>query len=414
MIQMEINDNLETNFMKEAVSVLQSVRAAFAELLASLPGEISNAAVLQRTLKTSANLSWKAFKVASACTPLEAGLYVPGPSNLRALVKAAARSGVPERVISATLAAGDNFERLIAKHAGDRSVFESMIGPHAAPEDSAQINLVHRRAAFRANRHLWGTQARQHLKCVFMQPDESGDMVDVARIEGYIDLTRLHPLAPMIISLNRLTNDDGTIRQVVRQPLDPQGETEHGIAPLREFCSKPLPEFRTLKASGNYISAELANPGVGNEAAITCIEGHVTRSAVPRYRDEANLVGRNGATVRIPCESLVLDLLVREGTIGDKRPAVDIHLLQPTGQWGGVDARECDYLSANESVAYLGRGPSALQSRDTPRYVELARYVFDRLNWDKERFDVFRCQMAYPVLSSSVVMRFDLPERPAK
>ncbi len=47
-----------------------------------------------------------------------------------------------------------------------------------------------------------------------------------------------------------------------------------------------------------------------------------------------------------------------------------------------------------------------------PRYGEMAAYVFDRLGWDAEQFEVFRCRVEYPVMHSAVVVRFPLPEAP--
>jgi hypothetical protein len=67
-----------------------------------------------------------------------------------------------------------------------------------------------------------------------------------------------------------------------------------------------------------------------------------------------------------------------------------------------------------ESVTYLGKGPSVLYTADVPRYPELANYAFERLGWDGERFDVYRCRVEYPVLPSTVAMVFDLPEAPSQ
>lgn len=61
---------------------------------------------------------------------------------------------------------------------------------------------------------------------------------------------------------------------------------------------------------------------------------------------------------------------------------------------------------------YLGKGPSVMHTPDVPRYAEMIQYAFDRLGWDEARFDVYRCRVEYPVMPSSVVVRFDLPECP--
>jgi hypothetical protein len=87
-----------------------------------------------------------------------------------------------------------------------------------------------------------------------------------------------------------------------------------------------------------------------------------------------------------------------------RSPARECSRTEPAWDW-------CR-LQPYESVAHLGRGPSALYATDVPRYVEMGRYIFDRLGWDAERFLVYRCRLEYPVLPSTVVMQFDLPPAP--
>lgn len=82
----------------------------------------------------------------------------------------------------------------------------------------------------------------------------------------------------------------------------------------------------------------------------------------------------------------------------------------------GVDVasagRACDELAMRASVIHLGHGTDVLETPDVPRYVELITYAMDRLGWDAEEFEVFRCSIEYPVMPSSVVAQFDLPEAP--
>ncbi len=42
----------------------------------------------------------------------------------------------------------------------------------------------------------------------------------------------------------------------------------------------------------------------------------------------------------------------------------------------------------------------------------MAQRACDRLGWDAERFEVHRLRVEYPVMQSSIVMQFDLPEKP--
>jgi hypothetical protein len=44
----------------------------------------------------------------------------------------------------------------------------------------------------------------------------------------------------------------------------------------------------------------------------------------------------------------------------------------------------------------------------------MIRYALGKLGWDGERFDVYRVEMQYPIIPTSVIMMHDLPEAPAE
>jgi hypothetical protein len=88
-------------FGREARATLSRLRSAFAELIAAVPGNVSKAADLHRALRIDMKLGWKAFKVATSADPLAAGPHVPGPVNMSTFLKAAAKRGVPAKLIDA-------------------------------------------------------------------------------------------------------------------------------------------------------------------------------------------------------------------------------------------------------------------------------------------------------------------------
>ena len=400
-------------FQAETVRVLQRLRTTLAAVVAGIPSSVSKPAELQRALKIDMKLSCKIFKVIAASGSMAAGPHVPGGSALRTFLTAAGKAGVREPLLAAAAQAAGDFERLVTSHAGDRDAFDSMICGLATEDDAVQITLQNRRAAFRAQRHIFGLQARVQVKCMIVQPANDPRMLDLVQISGYLSLRQLRTDTPLMISRARLTNDDGTVRQVRREPLDPVSDQEAGNALLREFCSQPLPEYRTVQSVPGTVCGELVSKGVGKQAAITCLEGHLIRGAVPRYRDETNHVGANNAKIRIPCEALILDLLVHEDAFGTIQP-IGFSCAEHLGEVTNPGAcEEWLRLEPRESVAYLGKGPSVLYSAGFPRHAELGQYVFDRLGWDAERFDVYRCRVEYPVLPSTVVMAFELPAAPA-
>lgn len=398
-------------FEADVSDVLTRMRSALAEVLAAVPDEIGRGIDLHRKLQIDRKLSWKVFKVANSADPVAAGPHVPSRASMRAFFRAARKRGVPKTLVESASRVAADFEDVVTRHAGDRATFDSMVSALAPDESTEQIDLANRRLAFRAQRHVYGVQARTKLKLVMLNASAAQDMIDVARAEGYISMRRLRDAAPMHVSSSGLANDDGTDRQMNREPIDTLGAS-HGMALLQDFCSRPLPRFRAVSAGGNTLRGELVNSGVGIRAASTCIEGHITRAAVPRYRDAANHTALFVAATYSPCEVLVMDLLVHEDIYGPLTPSVDVEDRRFGTPLSMAPAPEM-ILPSRFSVTHLGKGPSVLHTADVPRYAELGRYVFDRLGWEGDRFDVYRCRIEYPVVPSSIALRFPLPEPPS-
>ena len=302
---------------------------------------------------------------------------------------------------------------MVARHAGDRATFDSMVSALGSDETAEQLNLVHRRLAFRGQRHILGVQAKTQLKLVAMQPSDDPMMLDGMRVEGFIDLRQLRGSAPLLISHSGARNDDGSVVQLHREPLEPVSGA-HGLALLKDFCSKPLPELRAVEALDGFVDGEILSQDVGNRAAVTCMEGHLTRQALNRYYSESDRVSGSVVTVRTPVEVVILDLLIHEDTFDSIKPSVFVHA-EHTGEmlWDGVIHKR-HRLPVYQSVAYLGKGPSALHTPDVPRYAEMGRYVFERAGWDAEKFEVYRCRIEYPVMPSSIAIVFDLPHAPTE
>jgi hypothetical protein len=402
-------------FEVETAGAVQALRTALAELIAGVPGRMATPTDLQRALGVDMNLCCKVHRAVASANPLAASLHLPGIMAIRKLLKAARKAGVRSAAVDAASLAADGFDELVKKHADDRTTFDSMVSALVDDDNAAQITFQHRRATFRGQRHLFGLEVQAQIKCLIVQPSE-GDprLLDLANVTGFVSLRRLRQTrAPVILTPAYTMNDDGTLRDVQREPLMPTADQAFGVGLLRAFCSEPTLELRTVPGAPGRVYGELAGVGVGKTAAVTCVEGHLNRAAVPRYREPGNEVGAHLAEVRIPCETLLLDLVIREDTCGSIEPTASAsadHLaeVQPAGThtpWQDLGPRE--------PVVHLGRGASVLYTPDYPRYPELGRYVFEQLGWDGDRFDVYRCRIEYPILPSTVALFFNLPAAPA-
>ena len=398
-------------FEEEVAAILGRLRGALAELLAALPGNVSNGPDLRRVLKLNNKLCWRVIKVATASNPLDAAIHVPSATNMKTVLKAASARKVPRARRDAVAKAVADFEKLVETHAGDRSSFDSMVS--ALGDDPAAIDLTHKRAAFRANSHICGMQAETQLNCCFLHPAQDPGMLDIATLRGGLNLRRMRPDATWIVAEARTADNDGVVRrEIVREPLDPSQATTHGLAPLRAFCSEPLPRFSTVGGQGGFVLGELAGNRVGNASAITCITADVVRNAASCCQDEHNTHGELVAGVHTPCHALIHDVLIFKGMFGAISPGVCVYDDYWRKMSRGATVPEAVTLATHEEVSRLGQGPSVLPTPDVPRYAEMARYAFARLGWDGEQFEVYRCRVEYPVMHSAVVVRFPLPEAP--
>lgn len=406
-----VSDRSRT-FESDVLEVMARMRGALAQLIAAVPDDITKGADLHRSFHLDRTLSWKVFKVAHTADPIAAGAHVPSPANMDTLFKAARKRGVPETLIQSAAQAAADFEDLVAAHAGDRAAFDSMVSALARDDSSDQIDLVHRRLGFRAQRHILGVQARTQVKLLGLQASQDPRWLDAILVQGFVGLRRLRGDAPFVVSYSGARDDEGGPVHVRRQPL---GLASNGdeMSLLAEFCSQPLPEFRVSQMEDGFLRGEVLTRDVGNRAAVTCFEGHVVSPAMPRYLEKGNDVVASVAVVRNPCEVLMVDLLMPPKLYGPVKPDAYVKTDHVADSSRDL-VTSCDYrLPGRPAVRHLGRSPSVLHTPDVPRYAELAYDVFRRAGWNAEEFDVYRCRIEYPVMPSSVVVQFDLPKAPA-
>jgi len=414
MTQTACDKGLNRSFEEEAEEVLRPLRGTIAEIIEALPGNVATATDLKRVLGIEKMLCWKIFQVIGAAGPHAAGAHLPGSANLQRFFEACEKTGkvAPELIESARHGA-EAFGRLVRVHAGDRTTFDSMVSSVAGSDVAERLGLMHRRAAFRANRHFWGIQAKTQLKTLFVQPGEVRGSVDLASLEGFLSLRRVRQDAPFAVSWTRIANDDGTLVQFEREPLDLSADGSLGIALLEEFCSKPIPRFRVFAADRGFILGELLGDGVGETAAITCIVGYLSRNVVGRYRDQSNQYFGCWTPVRTACEVLVLDLVIRQGTFGAAKPSAGVYAQHLNETAYPALLRDLDRIPPLPAPAvYLGKGTSVMRTPDVPNYAAMAQRAFDRLGAHGDEFDVYRCRIEYPVMPSTVLLRVELPEQP--
>jgi hypothetical protein len=397
----------------EALEVFLNLRAALKALMAGIPNtaQIRKPVELQKALGIHNKLAWQVHRIATAPDPLVEVTNVPGSAAMTRFLEAAGKRGVPKKIIAATAQAHRELDELVRTHAEDRSAFDSMIGA-LAHEDAAEITVQQRRAAFKAQSTILGVQAQMHLALFIMKlNDDDPSQLDTAVVRGMIGLRRFRRDASWTIATIKVENDDGTVTSIGgEEPIAPIEESA-GLGLLPQFCSSPLPTMRHMPRADGGVSVVVEPSGLGTKSAVTCLLGHVFRKCQPRYRSGSDVHAGSCVNVRTPCEILLNDVLVQRGLFRETPPTF-FACSDHRGDVLSVLQRPQDRLPIREDVLAIGRGISRLHTPEMPSYAELARYVFERLGWNPDEFDVWRCRVEYPVMPSSVVVQFDLPEKP--
>ena len=217
-------------------------------------------------------LAWQVHKLSTSRDPMAEAAGIPGATAMARFLEAAAARGVPAQHIRDAAIAINEFDALVKTHAGDRTAFDSMLSSIGG-NGSEQIDLQHKRAAFKANAHLWGVQAEVQLSCFVFQPSANDpDRLDLLGIRGLLGLKRLRREASWVISRARMSDDDGQIRRSIHvQPIDPIDSDSPSVSLLRKFCTQPLPKFRSVPTEAGFVNVQLEPTSVGNTSAITCL-----------------------------------------------------------------------------------------------------------------------------------------------
>ena len=405
-----------TLFEDHASQVIARLRHSVAAVVDSLPANRERAADLAYAFGVDMKLAWRIGRVIGDTDLFSAARYIPGAAGFQIFLRAARRRDVSKGVIAAAEAAFGSFSELVHTHAGSRKAFDMMLAGHAQ-EGRTRADLEQRRQMFEGSSYVWGTQARTKLRLDILAPSADSMMFDFATVRGFIDLRRLRPNVPWRISQGYSADDAGGAHvEFVREPLAQLGHNPSvidGLPLMAQFCSKPLPECRRVDAPHGVIEYELVEGAVGNTGILTCITGELIRGFEPRYRtkgyhDIAQMFG-----MRTPSELVIFDVMIHRDLFGRR---IEPGLCVYSDLFSDRIApryRDCDLLPVQEQVEYLGMGPDVLETANAPRYVEMARFTLERCGWDGTQFDVYRVQMKYPPIPATMIIKHDLPERPA-
>jgi hypothetical protein len=285
-----------------------------------------------------------------------------------------------------------------------------MLGGRAG--EAGELSL--RRSAFRSASFLAGVQAQVQVQTFLFAPTrEDPDRFDGVSINGFVELTRVRPDAPVVIGRAMATDPSGcVIKPFKDEPIDaPAPGDDNPVPLLHDFCSSPVPRFRRHAGERGFVENELAEGPVGRTGAATFFSGMVVRSMGHRHRNEESRTMDLLARVRTPVAVLVYDALVHEDIFGAATAASGVYSdLFGDAFKRGPEGRERYRLPTAARAQLLGRGLGAAHTPDVPRYTRMLQHVTERLGWEAGKMLVYRVRIEYPYAPTTVAMSFGLLE----
>ncbi|MBM4108316.1 MAG: hypothetical protein FJ255_05815 [Phycisphaerae bacterium] len=397
------------SFVEDSRLALQELRRTLIELFAAIEADPSAPQEVARRFGINRNLTWKLSKVMTAHDPFASLNYIPGEQGILLALDAFAKAGASRERVENVSAAVRRFRQVIGTHADDREQFELTLESMGLFEREGRPEGG-REQAYRGNSMVWGVHARTRLASMFLAPGDAPGTVDFVLIAGLLGFRRLRPNAKWRLFRSQLHDDKGGSLRMRPDPLDlaVRSDVPHL---LPSFCSENMPEIEVLTGADG-IEYMLPGGPVGKQAAFDVFMGYIARG-LPLYRDETNQYGSGAAPITLPTESLVFDVLAHRDVALQVKPEVLLYGYPHGGTESPAAQTLHNRLPCNERAVELAGPPPAVATPAVPRYSRLAEFVYERMGWRPAEFTGLRVTMPFPPMSSRVVLRWPLPEKPA-
>lgn len=389
--------------------VAHRVRASLAETLSQLGIDPTKPQVMSRQLGLDKSLAWKTSRLVSDDDPFAAMPRLPGRSGQKILIKALEQAGASVESLKSVQDSMDEFERLVEIHAGDRETLEVMVSS-LSPQGAPEREETSRKLAFQGNSAIFGVQARVQTTAHIVGPSATQDFIDIAVINGLVDLRRLRADTPWAVAILRSYSDSGVEKDYGGVTgLDGQKVPDEGLPLLSAFSSTHLPPMLKSRTTDGGIRYELPGGPVGNTGACTCITGWISRAAGCLKRTPDDRYGEHAVHWNTPAELAVFDLFIHKSLAFAHRPRSIIYSQLPGGPIYPRDGHERGILPVSEGMTELGTPPE-LMTPELPRYRSMIETGCKSLGFASGDFVGFRMRMRYPPIPTMAVFRYELPD----
>jgi hypothetical protein len=405
-------------FPVDVKAVTIGIRKAFADVLTSAGADPMDRRSISERTGLSETLSWKLSKIVTTDDTTVVLRQMPRRAGIKTFLQRAGRAGAEPTTLAAAKKAVNAYEQLIETHSGDRDTL-MMLGGAISQSNRQQQDEHHRKLAFQGTSYIWGAQARAMLKVRIIGPGSRPGLIDVAHLNVLAGFRRLRPGVSWVVGRRWWVKNDGSKlpdHQQIEEVLDRRHRAD-GSPLIEDFCSRPLPEvrltpqddssdFKLTATQKDERTFELVEGPVGNVGSVTCVIGTLTRN-LPGYATPGNEQAMSLFSADTPAECFIVDTLVHESFLGNRPMRASLHGQLRFGN-GRLDSGT--KLPLAEPLQEIGKATLTPPTPEFKDYDAMIAWAFEQRNWNRGSFRMYRMRMTYPVLSSAIVLSFNLPE----
>lgn len=394
----------------ETRAAIQGLRGALIELFGHAGVNSAQPVEVAKIVGFHKNLAWRISRVIGATDPFAALAHMPGVSGFEIAIAAFEKHGVAADTVARARAALRHFDEVVDRHAGDRAHLELILDSMGLLGNENRLEGS-REMFFKGASGLWGVQARTRLQVVVLAPSrENPDTTDAVICAGFVGFRRLRPTATWRLFRYQYSPEGAQHAQGLPRPeeLEPKepGDLPHVV---RRFCSPNMPPLEAVRV-GEKVEHMLPGGPVGNAGAFDCYVGNLVRG-LPRYATPDNPTGSFAASVSLPVEQIVFDLIVHRDIPAPTGVDVRVFGFPHGGPDDPSAQQQRNQLPISGEFNELAGSPPAVTTPSVPNYARMADFIYERLGRRGTEFRGVRMVMPYPPMSTLVVARWDLPAK---
>ncbi|TVQ61260.1 MAG: hypothetical protein EA378_09275 [Phycisphaerales bacterium] len=335
--------------------------------------------------------------------------FLPGPSGLRELVKAAKKTGADEAAVERSLGRIGDYEAFLRLENISRDALHAMVGD-LAPEARASVVRTNAQSVHKSMSNLIGYSAEVMLTALILFPSPTPGRCELAQVSGFDGLQRHRTGAWFMTSgYGRTAGGAPLARTLDGVPTEGRGPSTL----LSEYCSHPTPSFEASHSGRRHVH-RLVEHEVALRSSCTFFFGERIADAYADPAEEVPGAGRLAmisSVIATPAKHLHFDVLVHRDVWRGADVRMETFRTVPHGPVDeqAIEERAPDRIELGARVQRGEHADAALPAPRLRRYGAMMREAMARLGLAPDDFRIYRCEVVYPLYGTQYAMCFRMP-----